>query len=160
MLTIAQDAQKGPYMAETAQAATWTVTIPQTPPRALMPNVARRLHWAERAKATKAYREYVGWIAKGFVVPPAAPYFAGPVRATVIVNWEKGRRRGDTTNVEAALKPLWDGLTDAGVWVDDRQLIDVVLVQGRDVEGRGHVFIEISDGTPSDPAADAAGTGR
>jgi Holliday junction resolvase RusA-like endonuclease len=159
MHQTAHTGRKAPHMTETAQATAWTVTIPQTPPRALMPNVARRLHWAERGKATKAYREYVGWIAKGFVVPPAAPYFVGPVRASVIINWEKGRKRGDTTNVEAALKPLWDGLTDAGVWADDKQLVDVTLVQGRDPYGCGSVVIELSDGTPPEPATDAAETG-
>jgi Holliday junction resolvase RusA-like endonuclease len=147
--------------------STRTLTIPQTPPRALMPNATtvpgrrgpRRMHWGDKATAIREYREFVGWIAKQRFDGQPTPIFAGSVRATVIVNWEKGRKCGDTTNVEAALKPLWDGLTDAGVWADDKQLVDVTLVQGRDPYGCGSVVIELSDGTPPEPATDAAETG-
>jgi len=44
-------------------------------------------------------------------------------RATVqAVCWWKDKRRPDGLNVPAALKPVFDGLTDAKVWVDDKHV--------------------------------------
>lgn len=71
-----------------------------------------------RAKLVKAYREEAAWVALGAGVrkPPLE-------RATVqAVCWWKDKRRPDGLNVPAALKPVFDGLTDAGVWVDDKHV--------------------------------------
>ena len=41
-----------------------------------------------------------------------------PVLATTTF-YVKDERRRDIKNMEAALKPLWDGIVDAGILVDD-----------------------------------------
>lgn len=71
-----------------------------------------------RAEVVKAYREEAGLVALGAGVRKPALE-----RATVqAVCWWKDQRRPDGLNVPAALKPVFDGLTDAGVWVDDKHV--------------------------------------
>ena len=93
------------------------------PPKELSPNVARRLHWAKKATATKQYRSDCGWEAKlqTWDKDDKAYYFeslASPVLATVTFH-VKDKIRRDIGNLDASLKPLWDGIVDAGILADD-----------------------------------------
>ena len=63
-------------------------------------------------RVTKHYREQCAWVAY------RQPTLTSPVKATVTFVVPDKRRR-DTDNLMAALKPLWDGLRDARVLVDD-----------------------------------------
>lgn len=90
------------------------------PPADLNPN--KRLHWADRRRATQQYRTdcfFVvkargGWLRRTKVPMPLPT----PVSATVTF-WMPDRRRRDLDNLLAAMKPAWDGLVDAGLLADD-----------------------------------------
>ena len=95
-----------------------TLTFPW-PPKELSPNVARRLHWAKKASAVKEYRETCGWevIAQMGTDVFGFPY-TSPALATVTFH-VKDKIRRDIGNLDASLKPLWDGIVDAGILADD-----------------------------------------
>lgn len=103
-----------------------TVTLP-IPPRVLSPNA--RCHWRVKAKATKQYRFVAVWEACkecGLVGPRWKA-------ARVQVRWfTKTKRRPDADNALASLKAAFDGLTDAGVWVSDRETQYEPIVFGVD----------------------------
>lgn len=88
------------------------------PPRELSPNA--RVHWARKAKVIAAYRQWCGWAARvgdtGFLLPSLT--LKPPVEATVTFVLPDKRRR-DMDNLLASLKPMWDGLVDAGLLGDD-----------------------------------------
>lgn len=121
------------------------VIVPDVPDAVLSPNA--REHWAKRAKATKALRTatWAAAIRDGSVTP-----IRGPVRMTACIYWPKHRQRMDADNAAACLKGLIDGLTDARVWLDDRQLVASPVVTqerlARDARGNypgGCVVVEI-----------------
>lgn len=76
------------------------------PPAALNPN--KRVHWSVKAKATKAYRESCGWLARqqahGFEVKKTMLHFK---------IYPPDRRERDKDNVIASLKAAQDGIADA-----------------------------------------------
>lgn len=138
----------------------WEIRIEGTPPRELLPNRRNRHggHYLGR-QAANAYRRAVclqASAARNRAGMPA-PVFAGPVRARVTVAWERHlavgarrarweyRRKVDPDNLDAALKPLWDGLQDAGVIANDRQLVREPVAQTYDPDGAGYVLIELSE---------------
>ena len=104
------------------------------PPRELSPNIRTKtvvladgtrkrkaIHWREVGAATKAYREQCGWAAVEPAIDPETHVticLHSPVLATTTFH-VKDKIRRDMKNMEAALKPLWDGIVDAGVLQDD-----------------------------------------
>lgn len=95
-----------------------TIELP-LPDRVLSPN--SRAHWRQKARATKAYRGLAAAAAaaaRGLTYEPL-PMRAAIVRATYRV---ADRRRRDRDNLLAMLKPVFDGLQDAGVVRDDADL--------------------------------------
>ena len=95
-----------------------TFTFPW-PPKELSPNVARGLHWRTKASATKQYRRDCYYDARDSAWPiESPPLLRSPVLATTTFH-VKDKQRRDIGNMEAALKPLWDGIVDAGILVDD-----------------------------------------
>ena len=88
------------------------------PPRELSPN-ARPNRYA-KASATKAYREQCGWLAveQSLDEEHVTICLNSPVLAIVTFHVKDNRRR-DIGNMDAALKPLWDGIVDAGLLQDD-----------------------------------------
>lgn len=94
------------------------ITLP-LPPKELSPNA--RVHWRVKSKATGGYREramYAGWDL--FPRSSSAPLHN---TATVQVQWfTKTAHRPDGDNALASLKALFDGLTDAGIFSDDKWL--------------------------------------
>ncbi len=96
-----------------------TLTFPWFP-KELSPN-ARPNRYA-KARATREYRHICRmhtreqtWMRKEWAqIPP----LTSPVVASVTFHVTDKRRR-DYDNLVAALKPMWDGIVDAGILVDD-----------------------------------------
>lgn len=74
-----------------------------------------RKHWAVKMKDVKEWRDAAHVLARHFKVPPCR-------RIVVELHlYPKGERRRDPDNLVASLKPLIDGLVDAGVVADDTE---------------------------------------
>ena len=115
---------------------TRTITLHFTwPPRELNPNAMTKtvvladgtrkrkaIPWWEKRAAVKAYREDCGWMAKTQVQPGQDIHtdrpFGAPVLATTTF-YVDSKRKYDMRNLDAMLKPLWDGIVDAGILADD-----------------------------------------
>lgn len=115
-----------------------TITLP-LPPRDLKPNRRGSL-WAYR-RAAKAYRRDAFFAAK------AALHGAEPPRlqkATVRALYYHRRMtdKMDPDNAIACLKPAIDGIVDAGILVDDREIM-LLPVQRRMDRESPHLEIEI-----------------
>ena len=93
-----------------------TITIP-IPHKALSPNA--RCHYMTKATKVKAARNCAYWFA-------AVDSSCQPQRWTnaisTVVWYTKTKRRPDADNALAMLKPTFDGLADAGVLANDRNL--------------------------------------
>jgi Holliday junction resolvase RusA-like endonuclease len=88
------------------------------PDRPLNPNW--RGHWAIKAKAVKGYRRLACALALEAIGRGRKPrWTAASVRAEFVF---RDYRRRDPDNLMASLKPVWDGLRDAGVLADDDRL--------------------------------------
>jgi crossover junction endodeoxyribonuclease RusA len=93
-----------------------TITIP-IPHRALSPNA--RTHWATKAKKVKAARGVAWWYAK--VDADWTPTHWTNAISTVVW-YAKTATHLDPDNALAMLKPYFDGMADAGVLANDRNL--------------------------------------
>jgi Holliday junction resolvase RusA-like endonuclease len=78
-----------------------------------------RVHHMARARRVKELREFTYWQTRQDA--PSAP-IAGRMGVSVTIGWPKGRKRQDATNVGHCLKAIVDGMTDAGWWVNDKQV--------------------------------------
>lgn len=140
---------------------TWTLRLDNlTPPAGLLPNnrLRRGGQYVGRGLARR-YRADVATVARAARnrADLPAPLFPGPVRVRVTVAWERYlavgptrtrwqyRRWPDPDGLDAALKPLWDGLQDAGVLGDDRHLMREPVRQINDPNGYGYVEIVFSE---------------
>ena len=87
-----------------------TVPLPyRTPPLTMN----GRMHWAVKGRVTKQVRQDAWTLARALKIRPM-----GAVITELV--WFKGdNRRADAVNIAATLKPLEDGLVDAGVLPDD-----------------------------------------
>lgn len=72
----------------------------------------QRLHHMERARRTRHVRTLAGFLGKQ--LEPVT----GPVHVMAHVSAPK-KSRADVGNTYPTVKPVIDGLTDAGVWTDD-----------------------------------------
>ena len=90
------------------------------PPKVLSPN-ARPRHWAERARAVRTYRRESALLTRQALGRRAKPRWE---QATCQATYfGRTKHRPDSDNILAMLKPAFDGLTDAGLLADDRDLI-------------------------------------
>lgn len=137
-----------------------TITIPGTPSSALTPNKSGRRggHWhaldakaelrADALKAALPYRNTVG----------GGPIFAGPVEVTERIVFGKGRRKTDLDAVPLMLKAALDGICDAGIIGDDRQVVRLtVLAHGKDAKGPGWVELTIREEIANGGVPDVVG---
>lgn len=95
------------------------VTIP-IPPQACNPNRSH-VHWRTRHAAAKRAREDAMLCA----LEASDSERPGWSEAVCHIRWFGKTRsclRLDRDNIIAATKPSRDGLTDAGIWVDDRHV--------------------------------------
>jgi hypothetical protein len=125
---------------------TLTICVPGTPSKLLAPNKARTVHYMAKAKVSRELRE-TGRLAALSVLSlfhdATRPIFTGPVVLTETIYWGRGERRVDLSAVPSLCKPLEDGLTDAGVWLDDSQVVTLIVKQQRDPDGFGYVTFEV-----------------
>lgn len=110
------------------EAPSLAVRLPLPPPR-LSPNA--RTHWRPKARATRSYRT-------------AAAFYARDAMATAGIRggWTDAEvqaqfffptsHRRDADNLLASLKAAFDGLADAGVVTNDRNLIHLPVMQSKD----------------------------
>jgi Holliday junction resolvase RusA-like endonuclease len=93
-----------------------TITIP-IPHRSLSPNA--RTHWATKAAKVKAARRFA--CIQGIAVTvEAEPNW--PNAISTVVWYAKTATHPDPDNALAMLKPYFDGMADAGVLANDRNL--------------------------------------
>ena len=101
---------------------TLIIKIDHLPYTELSPN--SRLHWAIKARAIKASREEVGWLAKA-QWKDQKPMMKARISYEFLI---RDRRRRDADNLLAACKPFTDGLIDAGViFYDDIEHLETGL---------------------------------
>ena len=88
-------------------------------------NPNSRLHWAVKARAVRASKEEIGWLAK------AQWHDEKPMMKARISYffYAKNHRRRDLDNLLSACKAYQDGLIDAGVlFYDDAQHLEIGTV--------------------------------
>lgn len=91
------------------------VVITFDPPEAPL-SMNDRLHWAKRSRLTAAWRDTTAWEAMRAIPPADRPL----PRCEVAVTIPFGRRaQRDPHNYFATVKPIVDGLVDAGLWPND-----------------------------------------
>lgn len=116
---------------------TWTIELPYTSPP-LRDN--DRMHWAVKARTTAELRQ-CGWaLARSAKVPHLD-------RAQIMLGWQPTtRRRRDIFGPVPTLKPLVDGLVDAGVLDDDDISRCLLACQIEDEPAKpGRLWLEITD---------------
>lgn len=94
------------------------VTLP-LPTRELGPNASSPGAWRRKAKAKKKYREDACLAAIQAGAKSIKPLRSGVVQCHF---YFRDSRRRDTDNLLASMKSAFDGLVDAGVFVDDNEL--------------------------------------
>ena len=103
--------------------------IPLLPATALSPN-GNRQHWSKVSAARKELREATAWMAPpvygpGDMFDKAGVTLTDPARVTLICRQTRRKPRDgryrprDVPNAVYALKPVYDGIQDAGLIVDD-----------------------------------------
>jgi crossover junction endodeoxyribonuclease RusA len=88
-------------------------------------NSNQRLHWARRAKLTKAWRQAACWRAIAVKLP------LGLSRVSIVAAVHRtDNRRADAANRYPTVKAAIDGVVDAGVILDDSdRYVKGVLIQ-------------------------------
>ena len=92
---------------------TWTITFP--PPARLI-SMNDRLHWTEQRRRARAWRKVTATIALRDMDDVRPPLPACVISIDLPV---ADRRARDPHNYFATVKPIVDGLVDAGLWPDD-----------------------------------------
>ena len=101
-----------------------TVTL-RLPDLALSPNA--RVHWAQKAAATRAYRTLAH--VRGLEALGNVDHLPRWKRATArAIFYVPDRRRRDRDNLLASLKAAFDGFVDAGILEDDAGLTHLPVV--------------------------------
>lgn len=99
-----------------------TVRIPMAPDRLLFPNKqGKSLHWATRSKHRKISREAACKAASRLNLPTISL----PVIITIHARYGSRRRLPDLDASISACKPMIDGLVEAGLLQDDRQMVKI-----------------------------------
>ena len=93
-----------------------TITIP-LPPAALKPNT--RCHWTQKARATKTYRLQARLAAASAIKGPPPRWLKASVQVKA---YYPTARHQDPDNCVASLKAVFDGIADAGVIANDKDL--------------------------------------
>lgn len=93
-----------------------TITLP-LPSRHLSPN--GRYHWAVKARAAQEARRYAAWQAHPGCIRVQGYPFRWESARIEVRPYYGDRRRHDSDNLLASLKPSIDGLVDAGMLADD-----------------------------------------
>ena len=113
-----------------------TIELP-LPPQEIRPNA--RVHWGRKAKRVKEYRSRAKHAALQILLEGGGrnelvtliPVSRASVRITML---NKTARKMDQDNLIASMKPALDGLTDAEIWTDDRDVTILSPVRGKDAD--------------------------
>jgi hypothetical protein len=125
-----------------------TVEIPMHPPRECSPNWYGP--WRKKAKAVAELRE-TAWKAaleakNDFCyLTYEAVFDAVPVAIHAVIHWGKGRKTMDDTNAASALKAAIDGLQDADIFGNDKQVRQLTVEQQRAADGIGRITLTVSE---------------
>lgn len=103
------------------------------PHKSLSPNA--RVHWAEKARATKKAREWAQWVSCSY-----GPIEASELKVTVTFN-PPDRRSRDDDNLMSSVKAYRDGIADS-LEVNDKVFRMQPPVIGNVMQG-GNVRFEI-----------------
>ena len=116
-------------------------------PKALWMSSNDRPHWADKARRTRQLRTLAGWQARNHLAP-----VTGRVRVIAHVS-RPTRSRADAHNAMPTIKPLIDGLTDAGIWPDDSDAHiegpDARPAESTGIRGMYRIRIVITPVTPN-----------
>ncbi|GAA1455225.1 hypothetical protein [Nocardiopsis tropica] len=109
-------------MNTTQTGRTVTVALPAMP----YLNSNQRLHWATKARKTKAIRDAAAWATEALRQPPM-----GAVEITAVIH-PKTNRRFDPHNLQPTVKAAIDGIVDAQLIADDdsSRLVSVAFCAG------------------------------
>jgi crossover junction endodeoxyribonuclease RusA len=117
-----------------------SITLPYPPSsNTMFPTAGGRRVLSE---AAKSYRERVIWTIRS-QVPAAARQswpLAGQMRLRLDVQPPDQRRR----DISNTIKAIEDAITAAGLWFDDAQVAELVVVRGTVTPG-GSVRVEVSE---------------
>lgn len=94
-------------------------------PPPLMPGSNSRSHWRVRSKAARHDRYVAETLAR--VEMRKVAHWEPIAGATLTVIWHGRGRLPDPDNIGARTKAFIDGLTDAGVWHDDRVIRSITF---------------------------------
>lgn len=103
------------------------------PPKELSPN--SRCYWRVKAAATKAFRTEAQLMAINAMNEQLRPLAKRPRWKSAKVQctfYRRTRHKTDPDNLISSVKAAFDGLTDAGVWSDDRDLTHLPPVTKHD----------------------------
>lgn len=116
-------------------------------------NWRRRTHWRRQANETKRQRDDAMWTAYCTLADHpgtlrAVVFPTGKVRADVQVYRRPRQKVPDAGAQWEWLKPIWDGFQDAGVVMDDKQIVHGEIVyHPTDPEPRVVIVLqEVRDG--------------
>jgi crossover junction endodeoxyribonuclease RusA len=87
-------------------------TVAFTIPANLWLSANDRRHWADKAKRTKGLRQL------GFVTTLGMGLLLSTTHVAAYIGYPRNGR-SDPSNASDTVKPLIDGMVDAGVWPDD-----------------------------------------
>lgn len=119
------------------------ITLP-FPASALMPNRARRNHWAQKAGYAQAARMTARVETLNTAEHGELPTFSRHERIPLRLEfYPPNLRPRDLDNLLAAMKPSLDGVCDA-LEVNDKMFCPIVLDWGK-VERGGKVVVKIGD---------------
>ena len=108
----------------------------------MLPNAARKRHWSARASDTRTWREAAHYLALAERNKHAEyhtfPWASVSIRYTFV---RATRHHVDIPNLAAAMKPVLDGMVDAGILTGDDK--DVVISYGphKVIDGPSNGFI-------------------
>lgn len=109
-------------------------------PREILLNANQPIHYTVKGQRVLALRSMSCNLAKSLKVPQY------PKCEVIVQVSPPTRRRLDPPNLYPTVKPLVDGLTDAGVWVDDdwQHLIKMSFVYGGPSKISGVFIIKLT----------------
>lgn len=117
------------------------VEMSQLPPQECNPNW--RGHWAVKARVVKQFRADAYYASLIGGARKEAPYKTASVSITIIVKDKRYTR--DPDNALASLKPAIDGCVDAGIIVDDDNLLFNPVVYEIDKERAPLIILEFTE---------------
>lgn len=109
---ITQHAEQATIRKQGDRGVTWRLDLPLTRPLSLN----ARQHWRVKAAGVAQLREGASWLAREARIPAC-----GRIHVQLHYVPPDARRR-DRDNLVATLKPVLDGLVDAGVVPDDTEV--------------------------------------